>query len=88
MGFANQNFSKKKIQDPLTTTFQKVETTVGITALKSQVESTYSVAFVVTGVEPNWSVTLTGPRNNFERAMNFLFPKRDDGSLNNFQTLP
>jgi hypothetical protein len=51
-----------------------------IEALKEQVESTFhGVGFLYDGVEYDYNVHVVGPRNAFERAINFLFDKTKPG---------
>ena len=57
-------------------TFRMNVDAASIAATKATVESTYDgVGFIYTGVDYEYTVSMTGPIRTFQRALNYLFPK-------------
>ena len=68
-------FNAKKVQDPVSSSFNMSLSAIDIAALKTNIESMFKVTFSYTGIEFDYTVTLTGPNVLYQKAMLYLFPK-------------
>lgn len=81
---------KNRTFDSISTTFRRPLSSADIATLKTTVEANFAgVAFNYSGKEFDYEVVLEGPEGQYQKAMNYLFPKgRDDITIEPFQTLP